>query len=396
MISDIIVPDLGATGRDVTLVEWLVKAGDAVQAGQPLFVVSTDKATVEVEAFRSGVVRELRAEAGASVPIGTTVAVLADTVDEPLPEHVGPLASAAGAPPTPTPVAPHRILASPLARRIAREEGIDLAAVTGSGKQGQILKRDVLQAVEQHSITSPARDEGVRRQTVSPMRRAIAERTQRSKAEAPHFTAVITVDMKGALALRRQAAAWAEQKGWAAPSLSDVCIRAAALTLREIPELNASLQGDEILTYEAINIGLVVGLPEGMLIPVVQRADEHNLFTLAGITRRLKARAAGGQLSQSELSGGTFTVSNLGMFGLDSFTAVINPPEAGILALGAVRGLPAVRNGRLVPRPLMTATLSVDHRLVDGVVAARFVATFKELLESPLRLVLDAPQETPA
>lgn len=399
MISDVIVPDLGATGRDVTLVEWLVKPGDTVEAGQPLFVVATDKATVEVEAFRDGVVRELRAEAGASVQIGATVAVLADTVDEPLPEQVAPLASAAGAPPTPStsPAAvPNWILASPLARRIAREEGIDLAAVTGSGRQGQILKRDVLQAVERNGTAVTAAGAGVRREPVSPMRRAIAGRTRRSKAEAPHFTAAITVDMQGALALHRQAAAWAEQKGWAPPTLTDICIRAAALALREVPTLNASFQDDAILTYEAINIGLVVGLPEGMLIPVVRHADRHNLFTLAGITKQLKARAASGELSQPDLSGGTFTLSNLGMFGLDSFTAVINPPEAGILALGAVREQPAVWKGRIVPRPLMVATLSVDHRLVDGVVAARFVATFKELLENPLRLALDAPQEPPA
>ncbi len=401
MISEVVMPNLGATGGDVTLDDWLVKPGDAVKAGQPLFVVTTDKATVEVEAFRDGVVREIRTLAGEMVPLGTVVALLADSMDEPagaLPQPPAPMPSPEPASNRQPAVKSERVLASPLARRMARAEGIDLAGLAGTGARGQVLKRDVARVIAaQQAARAPGPPpNGVRREPLSPMRRAIAERTRRSKSEAPHFYATITVDMAAALDLRAQAVGWAEQHGWAAPSITDVCIRAAALALREHPKLNASFDGDAILFYDDINLGLLVGLEDGMLIPVIHRADHLNLASLAAETQRLRRRAEAGQLSAQELTGGTFTLSNLGMFGVDSFTAVINPPEAGVLALGAVKEQPAMVGGAVVPRPLMVATLSVDHRVVDGITAARFVETFKTLLKSPIRLTFDAPQEAPA
>jgi pyruvate dehydrogenase E2 component (dihydrolipoamide acetyltransferase) len=410
MLSEVVMPSLGATGGDVVLEEWLVKEGDFVKAGSPLFVVTTDKATVEVEAFRDGYARALLVEPGTSVAIGAPVAILADTPDEPLDERVTDLASpemaASGEPSlsasdgqqmTIQPTSPTgRILASPLARRMAKERGIDLALVQGSGQQGQILKRDIERTIEAPPRSSPQVAGGVRRVRVSPMRRAIAERTQRSNTEAPHFYATATIDMTEAKSLLEQAALEAKQNKWQAPSITDLTVRAATLSLHRVPQLNASYQGDEVLYYADINVGLVVGLDEGMLVPVIHHADHKNLYTLAALTRRLRERATKGELSGSDLSGGTFTVSNLGMFGLDSFTAVINPPEAGILALGAVREQPAVFEGQIVARALMTATLSVDHRVVDGVTAARFMDTFKQLLENPVRLVLDGPEEPTA
>jgi pyruvate dehydrogenase E2 component (dihydrolipoamide acetyltransferase) len=276
---------------------------------------------------------------------------------------------------------------------MAQREGIDLVTVRGTGRRGQILKRDVERALTS-AQAEPGLAGGARREPVTAMRRAIARRTQLSKAEAPHFYADITVDMAEALALRQAAVEWANQKGWAPPSLTDLCLRATALTLPDFPTLNASFQEEEVIYYQAINIGLVVGLADGgMLVPVVREADGANLYTLAAITRRLKEQAEKGHLKETELSGGTFTLSNLGMYGLDSFTAVINPPQAGILALGAVQERPAVHGGDIVPRPLMQATLSVDHRLVDGIVAARFLATWKELLENPTRLTLEPPEK---
>jgi pyruvate dehydrogenase E2 component (dihydrolipoamide acetyltransferase) len=398
LISEIIMPDLGATGGDVTLVRWLVAPSDQVRAGQPLFLVETDKATVEVEAYRDGLVRELLVEEGASVPLGSPVAIIADSMEESLVKAEAKPGSQADAQPAAKPLeAPAqqeaRILASPLARRMAQREGLNLEAVRGTGRQGQILKRDV-----ERSLTSAQAKPGVvdsaRREPVTAMRRAIARRTQLSKAEAPHFYADITVDMAEALALRQAAVEWADEKGWAPPSLTDLCLRATALTLLDFPTLNASYQGEEVLYYQAINIGLVVGLADGgMLVPVVREANRANLYTLAAITRRLKQQAEKGVLKETEMSGGTFTLSNLGMYGLDSFTAVINPPQAGILALGAVQERPAVLGGAVVPRPLMQATLSVDHRLVDGIVAARFLAAWKEMLENPTRLTLEPPEE---
>jgi pyruvate dehydrogenase E2 component (dihydrolipoamide acetyltransferase) len=226
------------------------------------------------------------------------------------------------------------------------------------------------------------------------MQRAIAARVQRSKGEIPHFYASITIDMSAALEARQQAVQWAAKQGWSKPSITDLCIKAAALALREYPALNASFDGDAILTYSDINIGLIVGLERGMLVPVIPQADQINLFTLAATTQRLRRQAEAGQLSASDLSGGTFTLSNLGMYGLDSFTAVINPPQAGILALGAVKEQPVVIDGELAVRPLMTAALSVEHRVVDGITAARFADAFKVMLENPLRLTLDPPQES--
>jgi len=408
MISEVIIPDLGSTGGDVILEEWLVKPGQVVESGQPLFVITTDKATVEVEAFRNGVVRQILVQAGQTLSTGAVVALLADSLEE----QLGLLEPEAASHP---PVAPDpkeqaaqttvqqtedRILASPLARRMAAEESIDLGSLRGSGSNGQILKRDIAAAIATRQATSTVRaasskplPQGTRREPLSPMRRAIAERVQRSNNEIPHFDAAITVDMSAALELRQQSVDLAGERGWSKPSITDLCIKAAALTLRQFPSLNASFDGDAILTYADINIGLVIGLEQGMLVPVIQRADEINLFRLAAATQQLRMQAEANQLSASDLSGGTFTLSNLGMYGLDSFTALINPPEAGILALGAVKEQPAVINGALAIRPRMTATLSVDHRVVDGITAARFVEAFKEMLENPIRLTLDAQQE---
>ena len=404
MISKIVKPDLGATGGDVLFIEWLVKPGDQVRVGQPLFLVETDKATVEVEAFRDGVVRELLVEAGDSVSLGSAVAIVADSLEEPLhleTDEVSPIdESPGGREPVPTArpsslneIDSGRILVSPIARRMAELEGINLSLIKGTGRLNQILKRDVENALSSSTSTSGIED-GCRREPVSPMRRAIAQRTHLSKQVIPHYYADITVDMSAALALHRETGKKAKRRGWVSPTITDVCLLATAMTLGNFPDLNASFQETEILYYTEINIGLVVGLAAGgMLVPVVQNADGLNLFTLAAVTRRLREKAEKGVLSESELNGGTFSLSNLGMFGLDSFTAVINPPQAGILALGAVRDIPAVHEGSIVPRPLMKATLSADHRLVDGIIAAQFLANWRELLELPSAFTLDPPQE---
>jgi pyruvate dehydrogenase E2 component (dihydrolipoamide acetyltransferase) len=200
--------------------------------------------------------------------------------------------------------------------------------------------------------------------------------------------------MQAAIELRHQALAMAKNNGLSKPTITDLCIRATALTLREFPAINARFDGESITTYSDINIGVVIGLNEGMLIPVIQRADQLNLFSLASATREVRQNAEAGQLRSSEMGEGTFTISNLGMFEIDSFTAVINPPEVGILALGKIKELPVIIDGMFVARPLIIATLSVDHRVVDGIIAARFLTTFKELLENPFRLTIDPPQDT--
>ena len=396
MIYNIVIPALGATGSDVVLEEWLVKPGQFVKSGSALFMVTTDKATVEVEAFRDGFLRETLISPGAIVSVQTVVARMADTLEEPL-SSISPEPAAVGIETLverkeklseTSDLRARRKLSSPLARRMAAELGLDLATVKGSGSQGQILKRDIIRAASQTRVEG-----GLRRVALSPMRRAIAQRTQQSNAEVPHFHGSVVIDMTEAKVMLKQAAGMAGKNGWAAPTITDLVLRAAAVALRQTPALNVSFQGDEILYYDDIHLGLVIGLKEGMLIPVVHHADRLNLFSMAATTRRLRKSAETGQLSSSQLSGATFTISTLGMYGLDSFSAVINPPEAGILALGAAKEQPAAWQGTLALRWKMAATLAVDHRAVDGITVAKFLEEFKQLLENPLVLSLEPPKE---
>ena len=394
MIYDIVIPALGATGGDVVFEEWLAQPGQFVKFGSALFVVTTDKATVEVEAFRDGYLRETLISPGATVPVQAVVGRLADTLEEPLStrppgdEVVAERINQTDEPQMTSGNRSRRILVSPLARRMAAELGLELSSIKASGSQGQILKRDIAHFVEKTRVES-----GVVRVPLSPMRREIAQRTQRSNSDVPHFHGAVVIDMTEAKALLKQAALLAEENNLASPTITDLALRATALALQQTPALNASFRGEEILYFEDIHIGVVIGLAEGMLIPVLRHADRLNLFALAATTRRLRAAAEAGRLSNSELSGATFTVSNLGMYGLDSFSAIINPPEAGILALGAAKEQPAAWHGSLTLRWQMTATLAVDHRAVDGITVAKFLSEFKHLLENPLSLTLEAFQE---
>jgi pyruvate dehydrogenase E2 component (dihydrolipoamide acetyltransferase) len=392
MISEVIIPDLGATGGDVTLEEWLVKPGEFVKTGQALYMIATDKATVEVEAYRNGVLHTILVEHGENVPIGTTVALLADSMDEKI-EYAEDEPEARDEPSKsetrifPTHQTGKRILASPLARRIAAEQGISLETLIGSGSGGQILKRDVIAAVS--SRPASVQPIGILNKPLSLMRRTIAERTSLSKSSIPHFYTTATIDMQAAIELRQQTQEMVELSNHEQPTITDICTLATALTLRGFPELNARFDGETLSIHEDINIGLVIGLVEGMLIPVIQGVDQLNLFSLAAISRQLRQRAEAGQLRSSDMGLGTFTISNLGMFEIDSFTAVINPPEVGILALGKMKEQPTAINGELIIHPLMTTTLSVDHRVIDGILAARFLTALKDLLENPYRLALD-------
>ena len=394
MVYDIVIPALGATGGDVVFEEWRAQPGQFVKFGSALFVVTTDKATVEVEAFRDGYLREMLISPGATVPLQTVVGRLADTLEEPLSaglpgdEVVEEPKRQTEKPPAIGESRPRRILASPLARRMAAELSLDLSSIKASGSQGQILKRDVARTVDQTRLEG-----GVLRVPLSPMRRVIAERTRRSNTEVPHFHGSVVIDMTEAKAMLKLAATWAEKNNLVAPTVTDLALRAAALALRQTPALNASFRGEEILYFEDIHIGLVIGLAEGMMIPVVRHADQLNLFALASTAHQLRTAAEAGRLSNSQLSGATFTVSNLGMYGIDSFSAVINPPEAGILALGAAKEKPAAWQGNLTLRWQMTATLAVDHRAIDGTTMAKFLNEFKQLLENPLGLVPEAFQE---
>jgi pyruvate dehydrogenase E2 component (dihydrolipoamide acetyltransferase) len=382
MISKIVVPSMGATGNDVVVAEWLVKEGDCIKEGQQIFVVETDKATTEVEAFRGGYIRSILVKAGQSAAIGDVLAIIADSVDEPLedaPSPSKPSVVVKATSPTPSPLpSPRagRIQASPRARRLAKDRGVDLSAIR---TKGPIHQEHVLAAATQ--VASG----GVQRMPLSPMRRAIGLRTLKSKTQAPHFYVTARIDMTEVQSLQRKLAAQVE--GAARPTLNDLVIRAVAMALRETPELNATVENDQIVRFDDINIGIVIGLADGMMIPVVRRADTQDLQQLAVTTKRLRDQALAGKLAQLDLTNSTFTISNLGMFGIESFIAVINPPEAGILALGTIQPQPAVVEDRIVVRSIMTATLSTDHRLVDGIIAARFLGQLRQSLENPAVLL---------
>ena len=394
MISEIVLPELGATGGDIRVVEWLVRVGDTVETGQPIFSVETDKALVEVEAFRSGFLRQILVGSDTQVAPGTPVALLADSMDEDLAQMpVQPVVERETRPAGESRAAVRpggeRILASPLARVVAGKLGVDLAQVNGTGLEGRIRKCDVEKAAALLPSKSPPESQaGI--VPLSPMRKAIAERTCLSKTQIPHFYVSAEIDM-GSVQEHRLRAVELEADGDSRPTITAFMVRAVCMALREVPQLNASFQGDAIRCYDDIHIGLVVGLAGGMMVPVIRHADQQDIYTLAATMRQLQTRAEAGELSSAELAGSTLTISNLGMYGIDAFIAVINPPEAAILALGAIRSRPAVFNDQVVPRPLMNATLSADHRVVDGIEAARFLGAFKKLLENPHRLVAQTP-----
>lgn len=391
MKFDVVIPHLGATGGDVTLVEWLVREGAFVKRGTPMFVVETDKATDEVPAFRDGFVRRLLVAAGTQVEPGAVVAMLTDAVDEALEDQaVGASATAAPAPtpsPTTPPAAPAghfvgKVLASPRAKRLAADHGIDLREVVASGADGIVQACDVQQAIRARAIglAPTTRD----RSPLTARRRAVAESTSRSKSEIPHFYVTIDVDMVNVVQLRQR---YKSGNGDAAcPSLTDFIVTAAGRALRKSPQLNAEFLGTEIAYATDCDIGLVVGLDDGVVVPVIRAADRITASELAGITKSIVQRAKAGELTSADITGGSLAISNLGMFGVSNFIAVIQPKQSAVLACGAVTQRPIVVDSQIVARWQATFTLSVDHRLADGVAAAKFMQAFKDLLEHPEQL----------
>jgi pyruvate dehydrogenase E2 component (dihydrolipoyllysine-residue acetyltransferase) len=412
MATEVIMPALGMAQEKGTLVSWLKKAGDAVKKGEPLMEVETDKATVEVEAPASGVLQNVTAKEGDEVPVGKTIAIIAAAGEtstkeskarhpSPLPEGGGikwaikdkskeAAASAAGVP-RPLPqgegrgegareeTTGRRIPASPAAKRIAKEKNIDLATLRGTGPDGSIVAEDVARAggaPQERPAGGPARV----KQTVplSGMRRIVAKRMTQSKQTAPHFYVGVDVDMA---AIEKKRGELKQGGAAVVPSINDFILAAVAKALREFPPLNASFTDEGVKIYSDINLGMAVALEEGLVVPVIRNADQLSLEELAQQSRALAEKAQKKKLFPLDYEGGTFTVSNLGMLGVDSFTAIINPPECAILAVGRVAPRVVAVDGGLGARPTMTMNLSADHRVVDGALAARFVAAVKRRLE---------------
>lgn len=429
------MPKMSDTMEEGVLVAWLIEEGTAVSAGDVIAQVETDKATMDLEVYDDGVLLKRVIEEGDSVPIGGLIAVLGDEGEDvsallnkyggdgaatpaETPEAKAPQAE----PPAEAPAAPEpeteapapagtdgRVKASPLARRMASEGGVNLQDVSGSGPEGRIIKRDVEAVLGKQPAPAPqptpqapaprptpapapapVQGDGYEAIRLSQMRKAIARRLAESKYTAPHFYLTIDVAMEAAIQARAQLNTLTEAQGMSKISFNDLVTKASALALRHHPMVNASYleKEGEIRVHQQVHVGVAVAIDEGLVTPVIRNADQKGLAQIAAETRELAGRAKDRKLGLEEMTGSTFTTSNLGMFGIERFTAIINPPNACILAVGAIRDVPVVQDGAVVPGKRMTLTLSCDHRVVDGAVGAKFMATLQQFLEHPLNMML--------
>ncbi len=438
-MPEILMPRLSDTMEEGTLSRWLKKEGEQIHKGDVIAEIETDKAVMELEAYDEGPLTRTLVPEGATVPIGTPVAVIGEPTAtpspgpapapaQPQPQPAGTSAQSAAPPASPalpsqpaaTPQAPApqapssgpptRVPTSPLARRLAREHGIDIAALTGNGPGGRVVRADVEAAINKgdaHPAPRPAAGvsstaapaapqprarpvaeaDEVEEVPLTTVRRLTAQRLTDSAQQAPHFYLTVTVDAEPLLAFRADLNTRLGEHG-PRISVNDLIIKACATALRDHPEMNASWDDTRILRHHRIHIGIAVALDDGLTVPVIHDADHKTLTDIAREARALAEKARSGRLTLDDLTGGTFTISNLGPYGIDHFTAVINPPQAAILAVGAAHPQPVVRDGELAAGTVMALTLSIDHRVLDGATGAVFLADLKELLEQPLRIVV--------
>jgi pyruvate dehydrogenase E2 component (dihydrolipoamide acetyltransferase) len=392
MPTEIVMPALGMAQESITLVRWLRAEGETVAKGDPLMEVETDKAVVEIEAPASGTLSNVTAAPGDRVPVGNTIAMIlapGERGPKAARQLTGHLVTPAGSEvkkKTQLPAArglvfPGRIAASPAARRIAREKGIDLARVKGTAPGGSIVAEDVSRAAVGQRPVLPGSVPTTASTPLSPMRRVVGERMAQSKQTVPHFYVSVEVDMSAVEGQRTK------RKGQGAkivPSVNDWVLWGCARALKEFPSLNSTLAGQGIGVYSEINLGVAVALEEGLVVPVIRNADRLSLKEIAHRSRELTEKAHNKKLLPGDCEGGTFTVSNLGMFGADHFIAIINPPQCAILAVGRVAPRVVPLGEQIAIRAMMTMTLSADHRIVDGAIAARFLQEVKRLLEQAL------------
>ncbi len=456
MATTIVMPQMGYDMQEGTVVRWRKQEGESVARGDIIAEIETDKATVEYEAFTGGVLRKIVAQEGAVVPVGELIAVITDP-GEALPDDIGVGAAAgesavpasvgdgqgdaaaptAQAAPTEAPAA-GEVRASPIARRLARERGIDLARVTGTGPGGRIVEEDVLGYREASAAEAPAgevrasplarrlaRERGIdlaritgtgpggriveedvlgyrepapapeaepaeteaegQRVELSRMRRTIARVTSDSKRQAPHFYVTAEVDMTRASEFRREVN---DASSEVRVSVNDLIVKAASIALGRYPKFNSSFQDDHLQMNSRVNVGIAIALEDGLIVPGIDHCESKGLLEIAAASTDLISRANSGTLRNEEYSGSTFSVSNLGMFDVESFVAIIYPPHAAVLAVGTVKEQPVARGGEIVLAQMMKATLSVDHRVADGAEAAQFLMEIKRLLEHPINLVL--------
>jgi pyruvate dehydrogenase E2 component (dihydrolipoamide acetyltransferase) len=440
MAKEVLMPRMGYDMDEGTLLRWLKQVGDSVERGEPIAEIETDKTNLEIESFESGVIHKLLIEEGATVPVGQAIAVVGaegedapadDTSDDEAEEAEEPEAApepkaepAATATQTSSNGAEHqapepqvvdrepgeRIRASPLVRRLAAEHEIDLRQVQGTGPGGRIVKDDVMPLIgkpqpkpaEEAAEPAPEREpepaaaqpapaigpDGIESEMIDlpRIRRTIGRRMSESMTQAPHFYVTGSVDMGPALELRKQINDQVDDDQTA--SVNDLIVKATALALRKFPMLNASFQGEQVRVYKRIDINIAIAIEGGLISPFIQGADNLPLGQIAAKAKDLIARAKSGKLLPEEYQGGTFTTSNLGMFDVDYFTAIINPPQAAILAVGTIKKQPVWQDDQFVPKDIMKITISADHRVTDGVGAAEFLQEVKRLLEKPMLLLV--------
>ncbi len=435
------MPKMGDSMEEGKILRWIKKEGEPVKKGEMLAEVETDKVNIEIEAFASGILRKIIVPEGTAAPVGSKIALIGAS-DEPLPGNLGEngagvQTSANSEPqvkdvPSQVPVGVNtlsssgittsgtqgRIFISPLARRLAAENHVDYATVQGTGPNGRIIKMDIEAALKRQppAITpapvpaaEPVMPLGAQPVPAAPepalaaaidsnevveipltaMRRTIARRLSQSMQTSPHFYVTSVIDTDKLAAFRQQINEYAaNDPSPVKVSYNDLIVKAVAKALLRIPQVNVSFAEDRLLQKKQVHIGVAVALEQGLIVPIVRNADQRGILDIARETQRLAEAAREGKIRPEEFSGGTFTVSNLGMFDVDSFTAVINPPESAILAVGSITPTPAVVDGQVVVRNRMKVTLSSDHRAIDGAIAARFLQEVKRLLEEPFGLVL--------
>ncbi|MBT3943692.1 MAG: 2-oxo acid dehydrogenase subunit E2 [Chloroflexi bacterium] len=413
MITEVVMPAMGADMTEGTVVKWLKSEGDEVSRGDILAEIETDKTVVEMEAYGSGLLRKIVIGEGTKVPVGDLIAYIGDADDDvpegasAAPAVVAPVAEAApavaatDAPPASAPVSTGRVKASPVARKIAAERGIDLATITGTGPGGRITRADVEGLSAAPTATPSASPVVATASSVAPvtlsgediplssMRQAIARVTVRSKTENPHYYIDLSIDMTQAMSVRQ---GLNEEVGDAGPriSVNDMIVRACVKAISKYPKLNTTFADDHLIAHADINIGIAIALEVGLMVPAIMRTQNMSLLEISAATKDLanRVRGEGGSLSQEENTAGTFSISNMGMLGVDNFQAIIVPPQSAILAVGAVSPTPVVRDGEIVVRQMMKASLSADHRVTDGAEGGVFLGEIRRLLENPVSLLV--------
>jgi pyruvate dehydrogenase E2 component (dihydrolipoamide acetyltransferase) len=408
----VLMPALSPTMKEGKVVKWLKKVGDKISSGDAIAEVETDKSNLEVEAYDDGTLTKILVDADQVAQVGAPIAYISGkggkAAAPAAPKAEAPKAEApSAAAPAPKAEAPKaeasrpaqaggRVRASPLARKMASSQGLDLAAVHGSGPLGRVVKRDIEAALAQGpaaakkapEAAAPARGAAPGSRPapksipISTMRKVISQRMGEVKPGVPHFYLTVDVEMDAAMKIRDEAKALESKV-----SVNDIIVKAVAVALRRSPKMNVSLQGNNILQFATADVGIAVAIEDGLITPIIKDADQKGLQTISSEARELAERARKKALKPEEYTGGSITVSNLGMYGIDQFVAVINPPQAAIIAVGAVADKAVVRDGQLAVRKILTVTLSGDHRVIDGATGAEYLRELKNLLEHPMRLL---------